>query len=377
MLKLWRSWKGWKQTHVFAQVLASLNSRFSQEILQRWGSSFHVSIPSWCKLLRVRCLKLHCGLSGAEGSDLKLTRGALKDRSLSARGTSLKARADEVNSDIKREQLGETGGFPKPWISSTEVLGTEASVYTDTIWEQMHYMRTLKSVVMNWRNMSVIAGDPDLFTANVCWPQALWPNAEPDFALNWYDRHYDGQGALYVQQYKFVPAPAVTQGIPIPTRKRSVEVLVYPDATVAYVVDAGNSTRPAIPEEIAEGLGIDACLDIHCTQEKEKLRNDVVGHRKRQVYLNEHKDEVSSILAAGMPLQDLKSFETGSSEMVLTDSPVAPPVPTETHSGAIMHSPVVTVTVTEMAPPIIEGRAHGHMKAHMRKREHAKYHGVQ
>jgi hypothetical protein len=99
-------------------------------------------------------LKLHGGLSGAEGSDLKLTRGALRERSLSARGTSLKARAEEMNSGIKKEQLGETGEFPIPWISSTEVLGTEACVYTDTIWEQMHYTQTLKSFVMNWRNMS-------------------------------------------------------------------------------------------------------------------------------------------------------------------------------------------------------------------------------
>jgi hypothetical protein len=136
-----------------------------------------------------------------------------------------------------------------------------------------------------------------------------------------------------VPQYKFVLALGITQGIPKPTRKRSVEVLVHPDDTVAYVEDAGNSTRPATSEEIAEGLGIDACLDMHCTQEKEKLRDNVVGHRKRQVYLNEHKEEINSILAVGMPLQELKSFETGSSEMVLTNSPVAPPVPTETHSG--------------------------------------------
>jgi hypothetical protein len=152
---------------------------------------------------------------------------------------------------------------------------------------------------------------------------------------------------------------------------------VHPNNTVAYIVDAGNSTRPATSEEIANSLSINACLDIHCTQEKEKMRHDVVSHRKRQVYLNEHKEEINSILAAGMPLQELKSFETGSSEIVLTDSSVAPPVPTEAPSRATVHSPVVTVTVTETAPPIIEGRAHGHMKAHMRKREHAKHYGVQ
>jgi hypothetical protein len=225
--------------------------------------------------------------------------------------------------------------------------------------------------------MHDIPGDPELLIANVCWPKALGRNVEPGFALNWYDRYYGGQGALWAQQYKFVPAPAITHGIPKPTRKRSVEVLVHPHNTVAYVVDAGNSTRPDTSEEIANSLGINACLDIHCTQEKEKMRNNVVGHRKRQVYLNEHKEEINSILAAGMPLQELKSFETRSSEMVLTDSPVAPPVPTETPSRATVHSPVVTVTVKETAPPIIERRAHGHMKAHMRKREHGKHHSVQ
>jgi hypothetical protein len=44
------------------------------------------------------------GLSGAGGSDFHFTRGGLKERSLSARGTHLKARAEEVKSGIRKEQ---------------------------------------------------------------------------------------------------------------------------------------------------------------------------------------------------------------------------------------------------------------------------------
>jgi hypothetical protein len=48
------------------------------------------------------------GLSGAGGSDFHFTRGGLKERSLSARSTHLKARAEEVKSGIRKEQLDET-----------------------------------------------------------------------------------------------------------------------------------------------------------------------------------------------------------------------------------------------------------------------------
>jgi hypothetical protein len=48
------------------------------------------------------------GLSGAGGSDFHFTRGGLSERSLSARGTHLMARAEEVKSGIKEEQPDET-----------------------------------------------------------------------------------------------------------------------------------------------------------------------------------------------------------------------------------------------------------------------------
>lgn len=38
-----------------------------------------------------------------------------------------------------------------------------------------------------------------------------------------------------------------------------------------YVIDDGNSTRPANSSELAEHLGIEECEDPECTKEKEHL----------------------------------------------------------------------------------------------------------
>lgn len=89
---------------------------------------------------------------------------------------------------------------------------------------------------------------------------------------------------------------------------------------MAYVVDDGNSTRPATPSEIAEHLGIKSCKDISCSEEKEHLRQEVVEHRRQMDYINDHAEEVHSMVLAG--IDALMNFEK--SDTIPTDSSFTP-----------------------------------------------------
>ena len=77
---------------------------------------------------------------------------------------------------------------------------------------------------------------------------------------------------------------------------------------VAYVFDAGNRTRPATPAEITNSLGIEACQDDHCTNEKRLVQIDAVGVRKRQNQLNQHREEVNLMLSAGIDINTVQHF---------------------------------------------------------------------
>jgi hypothetical protein len=108
-------------------------------------------------------------------------------------------------------------------------------------------------------------------------------------------------------------------GLTRPTR-RSLEILVYPDDTVAYVVDSGNVTRAATPAEIANSLGLEACRDAHCMKEREFMRRDVVGYKKRRDVVERNKDNIQSMVMAGMSVDYLRDFDAPKSEMILTAS---------------------------------------------------------
>jgi hypothetical protein len=81
-----------------------------------------------------------------------------------------------------------------------------------------------------------------------------------------------------------------------------------PYAGARYVIDDGNSTRPANSSELAEHLGIDACEDPECTKEKEHLRRHAAKHRRRLNYIREHREEVQSMIVAG--IDSPVAFET-------------------------------------------------------------------
>lgn len=78
---------------------------------------------------------------------------------------------------------------------------------------QEHLTSTVAEIVMQYKNMPVVGGDPDLLGSNQCWPQALAPQAEPGYALLAGDRYYAGQ-AFYPLMYAAIPAPAVTRLFP-------------------------------------------------------------------------------------------------------------------------------------------------------------------
>ncbi|KAF2242340.1 hypothetical protein BU26DRAFT_571023 [Trematosphaeria pertusa] len=161
---------------------------------------------------------------------------------------------------------------PVPIRRTTNTLQElyQPGYWTDTIWIRSHLASTRTSIVLDWSGeVSANANDPYRIAENACYPTMLYPNADGRFALNADDPYYmNNRLVQYPGAYVYPPAQAVTAGLTPPTRKRSVELLVYPDDSVAYVVDASNSARPATPSEIAEGLGVDACLDAECTQEK-------------------------------------------------------------------------------------------------------------
>lgn len=89
-------------------------------------------------------------------------------------------------------------------------------------------------------------------------------------------------------------------------------MLVYPDDTVAYVVDTGNSTRPATPEEIAGSLGLHVCQDEKCTKEREYMRHNAVGYRKRREKVEKHRDHIESMALAGMEVDISRDFDATS-----------------------------------------------------------------
>ena len=105
-------------------------------------------------------------------------------------------------------------------------------------------------------------------------------------------------------------------------------------------MDSGNVTRAATSKEIADSLGLEACRDAHCTKEREFMRRDVVGYRKRRQDVEQNKDHVESMLLAGMDVNTVRSFGTANPSMVLTKSeswptgePIMPSARTPTTSG--------------------------------------------
>jgi hypothetical protein len=64
---------------------------------------------------------------------------------------------------------------------------------------------------MDWKSIPVLPGDPDLLTANDCWPRTLYPNAEPGFALLADDGYYTRTGSPWLGYiYTTTPSAAVT-----------------------------------------------------------------------------------------------------------------------------------------------------------------------
>ena len=45
--------------------------------------------------------------------------------------------------------------------------------FTDTVWVKEHLTSTVTSLVINWRSLPSVQGDPGLLTVNSCWPQTL------------------------------------------------------------------------------------------------------------------------------------------------------------------------------------------------------------
>ncbi|KAH1622667.1 hypothetical protein KXX39_006777 [Aspergillus fumigatus] len=157
---------------------------------------------------------------------------------------------------------------------------------------------------MDWKSIPVVAGDPDLLTANDCWPRILYPDAEPGFALLADDGYYFWEGIpFFAYRYTTAPAASVTAGKSKPVKRsveRALELLMFNDDTARYMIDDGNSTRPANSSELAEHLGIEECEDPECTKEKEHLQRHAAKHRRRLNYIQENRDEVQSMIVAGI-----------------------------------------------------------------------------
>jgi hypothetical protein len=81
-----------------------------------------------------------------------------------------------------------------------------------------------------------------------------------------------------------------------------------PYTAARYVIDDGNSTRSANSSEVAEHLGIEECEDPECSKEKEHLRRHAAKHRRRLNYIREHREEMQSMIVAG--IDSPMDFET-------------------------------------------------------------------
>ncbi|GFF81417.1 hypothetical protein IFM62136_10490 [Aspergillus lentulus] len=219
--------------------------------------------------------------------------------------------ANAAGSKIRVER--DCGAIPPPVTTSTSTIRTYVGLFTDTVWVQEHLTSTVTSIVMDWKSIPVVAGDPDLVTANDCWPRTLSPDAEPGFALQADDGYYWRKGIPFNFPFRYTttPAASVTAGKTKPVKRsveRALEVLMFDDETARYVIDDGNSTRPANSSEVAEHLGIEECEDPECTKEKEHLRRHAAKHRRRLNYVREHREEMQSMIVAG--IDSPMDFET-------------------------------------------------------------------
>lgn len=103
------------------------------------------------------------------------------------------------------------GAIPPPVTTSTSTIRIYVGLFTDTVWVQEHLTSTVTSIVMDWKSIPVVAGDPDLLTANDCWPRTLYPDAEPGFALLADDGYYFREGIpFFAYRYTTAPAASVT-----------------------------------------------------------------------------------------------------------------------------------------------------------------------
>ncbi|KAH2448624.1 hypothetical protein KXW63_007635 [Aspergillus fumigatus] len=244
-------------------------------------------------------------LPGGENGGLNIPQPSLDDYSKSCANQPLGV-ANDPGSKIRVEL--DCGAIPPPVTTSTSTIRTYVGLFTDTVWVQEHLTSTVTSIVMDWKSIPVVAGDPDLLTANDCWPRTLYPDAEPGFALLADDGYYFREGIpFFAYRYTTAPAASVTVHHPAGKSKpvkrsveRALEVLMFDDDTARYVIDDCNSTRPANSSELAEHLGIEECEDPECTKEKEHLRRHAAKHRRRLKYIRENRDEVQSMIVAGI-----------------------------------------------------------------------------
>lgn len=86
--------------------------------------------------------------------------------------------------------------------------------YEDTIWGREHKTWTVTGFVMDFTNMPVVPGDPNLINQNECWPHVI--NAgfiEAGFALRTDDQYYWQQNPALLNvaaAYRAVPPPQAT-----------------------------------------------------------------------------------------------------------------------------------------------------------------------
>ncbi|PYI13869.1 hypothetical protein BO99DRAFT_39876 [Aspergillus violaceofuscus CBS 115571] len=132
----------------------------------------------------------------------------------------------------------------------------EQTIFTSTI-------ITLSVMRYTWASVSPPGGDPFGLTANVCRPSVL--TNDVGFALFTDDAWYNGNGP---SAYQFSPG-ALTVGKSQPTwRKRD---FIWNEQERMMVVDEGNTTRRATPEELESELGLTRCATPDCVAELEIL----------------------------------------------------------------------------------------------------------
>lgn len=248
------------------------------------------------------------------------------------------------NGKVANDKMSGWKGFCKyPPQKQVKVEGGPIVVIGDVVYETVYTstITTLKVMSYEYTSMPNYPGDKDGLTTNPGWPKTL--TDDPGFALLANDPYYP-QPALW--PYRTGPPASLTQGKTKPKRDR----IWFDEEFLAGVVDEGNSSRRATPEEMLDELNILQC-EGDCSNERNALSDMGV--------LASTDDEISS------PAVTTATTTTAALGSEQTKTPLARPANSVLSSLESSNTAMASPTTTsELHHSRVRQRRHGHGHRH-------------